>query len=45
VLVVRIPRPRSLDLMGEPVLGRLTGENRKVLYGGGGETPAAGGTS
>ncbi len=30
---VAIPRPRSIDLMGEPLFGRLTGEIRRLLYG------------
>jgi len=30
---VPIPRPRSIDVMGEPLFGRLTGEIRKLLYG------------
>jgi NitT/TauT family transport system ATP-binding protein len=32
---VAIPRPRSIDLMGEPLFGRLTGEIRRLLYGRG----------
>jgi NitT/TauT family transport system ATP-binding protein len=35
VIDVPMPRPRSLDLMGEPVFGRLTGDIRKLLYGQG----------
>jgi NitT/TauT family transport system ATP-binding protein len=30
---VAIPRPRSIDLMSEPLFGRLTGEIRRLLYG------------
>jgi NitT/TauT family transport system ATP-binding protein len=45
VVEVPIPRPRSLDLMGEPVFGRLTGEIRKLLYGGGGGAPPPAGPS
>jgi len=33
VLDVPIPRPRSIDVMGEPLFGRLTGDIRKLLYG------------
>jgi NitT/TauT family transport system ATP-binding protein len=33
VIDVPMPRPRSLDLMGEPLFGRLTGDIRKLLYG------------
>ena len=29
----RFPRPRSIDVMGEPEFGRLTGEIRRLLYG------------
>jgi NitT/TauT family transport system ATP-binding protein len=32
---VPIPQPRSLDTMGEPLFGHLTGEIRKLLYGRG----------
>jgi NitT/TauT family transport system ATP-binding protein len=32
---VPIPRPRSIDVMGEPLFGRLTGEIRRLLYGHG----------
>jgi NitT/TauT family transport system ATP-binding protein len=35
VIDVAMPRPRSLDLMGEPLFGRLTGDIRKLLYGQG----------
>jgi NitT/TauT family transport system ATP-binding protein len=30
---VPIPRPRSMDVMGEPAFARLSGEIRKLLYG------------
>jgi NitT/TauT family transport system ATP-binding protein len=33
IVDVAIPRPRSIDLMGEPLFGRLTGEIRRLLYG------------
>jgi NitT/TauT family transport system ATP-binding protein len=33
VLDVPMPRPRSIDVMGEPLFGRLTGDIRKLLYG------------
>ena len=44
VIDVPIPRPRSLDHMGEPVFGRLTSEIRKLLYGhdGAGTLPGGG---
>jgi NitT/TauT family transport system ATP-binding protein len=32
VIEVPIPRPRTLDHMGEPLFGRLTGEIRRLLY-------------
>jgi NitT/TauT family transport system ATP-binding protein len=41
VLDVPMPRPRPIDVMGEPLFGRLTGDIRKLLYGRkttGGET-------
>jgi NitT/TauT family transport system ATP-binding protein len=40
VIDVAAPRPRSLDLMGEPLFGRLTGDIRKLLYGQGAADPA-----
>jgi len=44
LLEVPIPRPRSMDIMGEPLFGRLTGEIRRLLYGSGdGATLPAGG--
>ena len=46
VIDVPIPRPRSLDHMGEPVFGRLTGDIRKLLYGHDGTgAPPGGGLS
>jgi NitT/TauT family transport system ATP-binding protein len=33
IVDVPIPRPRSIDVMGEPLFGRLTGEIRRLLYG------------
>jgi NitT/TauT family transport system ATP-binding protein len=43
VVEVEIPRPRSIDVMGEPPFGRLTGDIRKLLYGlGATETMPAG---
>lgn len=33
IVDVAIPRPRSIDVMGEPLFGRLTGEIRHLLYG------------
>ena len=33
VIDVGIPRPRSLDVMGEPPFGRMTGDIRRLLYG------------
>jgi NitT/TauT family transport system ATP-binding protein len=41
VIDVPVPRPRSIDVMGEPQFGRLTGDIRKLLYG----REAAGGDS
>jgi NitT/TauT family transport system ATP-binding protein len=35
VIDVPMPRPRPIDVMGEPLFGRLTGDIRKLLYGGG----------
>jgi NitT/TauT family transport system ATP-binding protein len=44
VVEVEIPRPRSIDVMGEPPFGRLTSDIRKLLYGlGASETMSAGG--
>jgi len=42
VLDVPIPRPRSIDVMGEPLFGRLTGDIRKLLYGRDRDADAAG---
>jgi hypothetical protein len=28
-----MPRPRGIDVMGEPLFGKLTGEIRRLLYG------------
>jgi NitT/TauT family transport system ATP-binding protein len=33
VIDVGIPRPRSLDVMGDPPFGRMTGDIRRLLYG------------
>jgi NitT/TauT family transport system ATP-binding protein len=33
VVDVDIPRPRSIDVMGDPEFGRLTSEIRRLLYG------------
>jgi NitT/TauT family transport system ATP-binding protein len=33
IVDVDIPRPRSIDVMAEPLFGRLTGEIRRLLYG------------
>jgi NitT/TauT family transport system ATP-binding protein len=33
VIDVGIPRPRSLEVMGEPPFGRMTGDIRRLLYG------------
>jgi NitT/TauT family transport system ATP-binding protein len=43
VRVIEVPmaRPRPIDVMGEPLFGRLTGDIRKLLYG----RDAAGGNS
>ena len=39
-----MPRPRGLDVMGEPLFGKLTSEIRRLLYGHrDSETPAVGG--
>jgi NitT/TauT family transport system ATP-binding protein len=44
VVEVEIPRPRSIEVMGEPPFGRLTSDIRKLLYGlGASETMPAGG--
>jgi NitT/TauT family transport system ATP-binding protein len=32
VVEVEIPRPRSIDVMGSPEFGRMTGEIRRLLY-------------
>jgi NitT/TauT family transport system ATP-binding protein len=37
VIDIPTPRPRPIDVMGEPLFGRLTGDIRKLLYGR--ETP------
>ncbi len=45
---VDIPRPRTIDVMGEPEFGRMTGEIRRMLYGRMGpdpHLPAGGGIS
>jgi NitT/TauT family transport system ATP-binding protein len=42
IIDVAIPRPRSLDTMGDPAFGRLTGEIRKLLYGGADSLPGGG---
>jgi NitT/TauT family transport system ATP-binding protein len=33
VVEVDMPRPRSIEIMSEPLFGRLTGEIRRLLYG------------
>jgi NitT/TauT family transport system ATP-binding protein len=33
IVDVNLPRPRSLDVMGDPEFGRLTSEIRRMLYG------------
>src|SRR5262249_58682988 len=33
VIDVPMPRPRPIDMMGEPLFGRLTGDIRRLLYG------------
>jgi NitT/TauT family transport system ATP-binding protein len=33
IVDVDLPRPRSLDVMGDPEFGRLTSEIRRMLYG------------
>jgi NitT/TauT family transport system ATP-binding protein len=33
VIDVPMPRPRPIDVMGEPLFGRLTGDIRRLLYG------------
>jgi NitT/TauT family transport system ATP-binding protein len=43
LLDVPIPRPRSIDIMGEPLFGRLTGELRRLLYGRPDAAPLPGG--
>jgi NitT/TauT family transport system ATP-binding protein len=44
VVEVPMPRPRGLDVMGEPLFGKLTSEIRRLLYGHrDGETPTVGG--
>jgi NitT/TauT family transport system ATP-binding protein len=46
VIEVPIARPRSIDVMGEPLFGRMTGEIRKLLYGlGGADAAPTGGIS
>lgn len=44
---VPIPRPRSIDAMGDPLFARLTGDIRRLLYGRGeaGTSSLAGGLS
>jgi NitT/TauT family transport system ATP-binding protein len=36
VVEVSLPRPRGLEVMEDPLFGRLTGEIRRLLYGRGG---------
>ncbi len=44
VVEVPIPRPRGIDVMGEPLFGKLTSEIRRLLYGHrDGESLAGGG--
>jgi NitT/TauT family transport system ATP-binding protein len=46
VIAVPMARPRSIDVMGEPLFGRMTGEIRKLLYGlGGADAVGTGGIS
>jgi NitT/TauT family transport system ATP-binding protein len=33
ILPVPFPRPRGIDVMGEPLFGRLSGEIRRLLFG------------
>jgi NitT/TauT family transport system ATP-binding protein len=33
IVDIDLPRPRSLDIMGDPEFGRLTSEIRRLLYG------------
>ena len=33
IVDVPIPRPRSIDVMGEPMFGQLTSRIRRLLYG------------
>jgi NitT/TauT family transport system ATP-binding protein len=35
IIDVHLPRPRSIDAMGDAEFGRLTGEIRRLLYGHG----------
>jgi NitT/TauT family transport system ATP-binding protein len=43
---VAMPRPRSIDAMGDPVFGQLTSEIRRLLYGlGAADTVPSGGIS
>jgi NitT/TauT family transport system ATP-binding protein len=43
VVEVALPRPRSIDAMGEPLFGRLTSEIRRLLYGHAADPLAASG--
>jgi len=33
IIDVPIPRPRSIEVMGEPLFGRMTADIRRLLYG------------
>jgi NitT/TauT family transport system ATP-binding protein len=41
IVDVPLPRPRGLDVLEDPLFGRLTGEIRRLLYGrsGNGKAP------
>jgi len=41
IIDIPIPRPRSIETMGDPMFGHLTGEIRKLLYGGAEPAPLA----
>jgi NitT/TauT family transport system ATP-binding protein len=45
VIEVPMPRPRLIDVMGEPLFGRLTSDIRKLLYGRDGQLESGGGMS
>jgi NitT/TauT family transport system ATP-binding protein len=45
VIEVSMPRPRSIDVMSEPLFGRLTGDIRKLLYGRDGQLESGGAIS